>query len=724
MKKLLKVCLFLILTLIVLLLSLAITFYIATKNVKFNPENFTDGNNTIEICSNLGNQIAIKNAKTNGNYVNIEDLNEHTKQAFIAIEDKRFYQHNGIDYKRIIGATLSNIKNLSFKEGASTITQQLVKNTHLSSEKTISRKLKEIKIALEVEKIYEKDKILELYLNTIYFGNGAYGIESASNVYFSKNASDLSINESAMLAGLIKAPNKYSPINNYNESTQRKNLVLKVMYDCGYLTNNQYERLKKEKITIVNEKSRAHNDDYINAVLLEYENSKYFNPYAKNVKINTYLDEQLQRNIYNIRCENYSNSKIVINSKNNGVIAYFGKNSNMKRSPASCVKAWLIYAPMINDGYIKESSVVNDEIINFNGYSPKNFNGVYHGNVTIKQAIAESLNVPAVKLLSEYGIDKVNNYTKKMGINVSNQSLPIALGAIEGGLTLKELCDCYSVFNNDGNYTKSSFIKSVYYNNLKIYEHNPNSFEVFNKETTYIINDALNNAVHNGTSKKLRSLPFEVCAKTGTNGTENGNIDALSVSYTSEHIVGTWIGNDNGSLMPNVITGGNEPTQIAYNILTELYKNGAPKAFEQPTNVVKLNIDNEILLKDKIEVIKNDGEPYCYVVGTEPKIYYESYLTPTIANTKINVNGNLLTINFTLKNAEYIEIERIFNDNKKVVYKGSILSEYKEYLADYGIYKYTLTATKNGKKTTFNFSNVNYLEKNHAILSSDKWLTT
>ncbi len=722
MRKLLKVCLFLILTSVVLFITFAISFFFATKNAKLNPNNFTDGSNTIEICSNLGNQIFVKNSKNNGEYVNIEDIKDYTKNAFIAIEDRRFYTHNGIDFKRIVGATLTNIKNLSFKEGASTITQQLVKNTHLSSEKTISRKLKEIKIALEIEKTYDKDKILELYLNTIYFGKGAYGIERASNVYFSKSAKELNVNESAVLAGIIKAPSKYSPINDYNECFSRKNVVLKSMQDCGYLTQTEYDKYKNEDIKL-NLNNNDVNGDYINAVLLEYENSNYFNPYAKNVKINTFLDENLQREIYNFKTQNYSTSKIVINNKTRGVIAFFGKNSNMKRCPASCVKPWLVYAPMINDGYIKECSVIKDEKVNFNGYSPKNYNDLYNGEVTVKSAISKSLNVPPVKLLNDYGIDKVNKYTSKMGINLNDQSLACALGSIDGGLTLKELSDCYSPFNNEGNYSKSSFIKDIYSNNVKIYEYTPKISNVFTKETAYIINDSLKDAVKNGTSKKLRSIPFEVCAKTGTNGNENGNYDAYSISYTTEHIIGTWIGNEDNSIMPNSITGSNEPTQIAYNVLTTLYKSHSPKPFDKPNNVVTLPIDNEILLKDKIEVVREGGENYNFILGSEPKLLYDSYVSPNIESANINVKNNLVTLNFTLKNVDYIEIVRTFNKEKKIVYKGDLIDNYKEYLTNYGVYGYSIIAVKNDKKSIFNFSNVNYLEKNHSILSDDKWLT-
>ena len=554
MSKSLKIIAFI--SAIVLILSLGAIFitYAVVKDAKIDKNKLIKNTKTIEIYSSCGNLIAKKTGGSASEYVKISNLSDNTKNAFIAIEDKRFYSHKGIDFRRILGATLENIKSASFKEGASTITQQLIKNTHLSSEKTLKRKLQEIKLAINLEREYSKDEILEMYLNSIYFGKGAYGIEDASKTYFNKSASNLTLNESAMLAGIIKAPNTYSPDANYDLAIKRKNLVLKVMLNSNFITESEYTANVNKEIRISNGNGINPYDDYVKAVISEFENSNIFMPYGNNaVKIYTYLDENLQSSISN-KSVDYDEIKIVINSKLCGVTAFYGNNSNLKRCPASCVKPWLVYAPMINDGYVKESTIIDDEKINISGYSPKNYDDKFHGAVTVKYALSNSLNVPAVKLLSGYGINKANKYTTLMNLDIKNESLPCALGGLSGGLTLKELCDKYSVFNNNGYYTESKFINSIYFDGVKIYSHSKNSNEVFSKETAYIINDILKSSVCSGTSKKLRSLPYEICAKTGTNGNEKGNADAISVAYTTDAIVGVWVGNYDNKIMPNSVT--------------------------------------------------------------------------------------------------------------------------------------------------------------------------
>ncbi|MBQ3235756.1 MAG: transglycosylase domain-containing protein [Clostridia bacterium] len=723
MKKILKFTAFITSIVIILALFLLLSYFFITKDAMLDKNLLKKSDYAVEVYSEGGNLISTKSSNSSGKYVKITELKAHTKNAFIAIEDRRFYSHNGIDLKRIIGASLNNLKSMSFKEGASTITQQLVKNTHLSSEKTLKRKLSEIKIALELERNYDKDKILELYLNTIYFGKSAYGIEDASNLYFNKSATNLTINESAILAGIIKAPSKYSPIDNISDCFDRKNVVLKAMVDCNFITSTEYDKLKKEKITISTENYKVY-DDYVNAVISEYENTKYFTPYSnKKVKITSYLNEELQRDIYQERTALYSASKIVINSKIGGVIAFFGNNSNLKRSPASCVKPWLVYAPMINDGYIKESSVISDEPINYNGYSPKNYGDKYYGNVTVKTALSKSLNVPAVTLLNGYGITKSNRYTTKMGIDISEENLSSALGSLNNGLTLKQLCDAYSPFNNDGNYQKSTFIKDIYIGNVKVYSHKADKTNVFKPETAYIINDILKEAVNNGNSKKLRSLPFEVCAKTGTNGNNNGNFDALSVSYTTDIIVGVWLGKENNELMPNSVTGSNEPTLITKKIYECLYKTHYPKPFTAPVGIVKATIDENYLINEKTELLKLGGTPYYYISGTEPKTEYSSVVYPKLISSNMKVKNGVVILNFTVNNANYIEISKEYNGKLTTVYKGNVISEFTDKLTDFGIYNYKLKITGENNTIDYDFSSINYNANNLEILKDDKWLT-
>ena len=277
------------------LLSLMISFFVYALSVTYatnlDYNKLIDNNGTVLVFDKDNNLTAELNF--GGENVSLNSLHDYTKNAFIAIEDKRFYSHNGIDLRGIVRATINNLKAFSYKEGASTITQQLIKNTHLSSDKTINRKLKEFKLALLIEQKYNKDQILEMYLNQIYFGNNAYGIESASKKFFNKSASDLTLNESALLAGIIKAPKYYSPFTNFKNAIERKNVVLKNMLEQNYITNDDYNNAINETLII------KANDNYESLFIKEIKNQLAElikdDPYSlQNCKVYTEFDKEKQ----------------------------------------------------------------------------------------------------------------------------------------------------------------------------------------------------------------------------------------------------------------------------------------------------------------------------------------------------------------------------------------------------------------------------------------------
>ena len=334
---------------------------------------------TIEIYDKNNNLIRPKNE----NLISISKIKKHTKDAFISAEDKRFYSHNGIDFIRIGGAIISNLKSRSFSEGASTISQQLIKNTQLSSEKTITRKLKEIKMTKQLEKSFSKDEILEFYLNNIYFGNGCYGIENASNHYFNKSAENLSIEESALLAGTINAPSLYDIESNFEKANNRKNLILKLMKSYGKISENQYNEAVSSEIKL-NIQKQSNSNFLYNEILkeasqkLDISEEKLKN---NNYKIYTYIDLNLQNKIKEIIKSNYSNldcnpniASIVTDNKSNGIIAIVGnkKTFETKRQPGSIIKPILVYAPAFENNTISPATKIVDEKVNIGGYSPEN----------------------------------------------------------------------------------------------------------------------------------------------------------------------------------------------------------------------------------------------------------------------------------------------------------------------------------------------------------------
>ncbi|MBO5712616.1 MAG: penicillin-binding protein, partial [Clostridia bacterium] len=493
------------------------------------------------------------------------------------------------------------------------------------------------------------------------------------------------------------------PIQSYENAFKRKNTVLKTMYDNEYIDKPLYNATLKEEIKLVESKNNNYIYPYVKATLNEFNSKVLVNPYVSGtVKIYTYLDLSLQNYVYNLNANTnykYSRQQIVKNNKNNGIIAYFGENSNIERSPASCIKPWYVYAPLINEKLITESTVIIDEETNFNGYTPKNYANKYYGAVTTKTAISKSLNVPSVKLLSNYGFEIANEYANKLNVQVNGDNLAVALGATNTGVTLKKLADTYTVFANNGNYLESSFINKVSINNTPIYERNLNFNKVFSDETAYIISDTLNDSVLNGTSKKLYDKNYKIYAKTGTNGNENGNLDAYTICYTSEHTVAVWLGNYDNSLMDNAITGGTYPAVYTKYTLDYLYKNNYPTQIELPSGIVSVNINENELLNNQTELIDNEnGVNFYYVKGTEPTKYKNSEITPKIKNAVIKVSNNNVSINLESENANEFIINRCCNKNK-TTFNATTFSFFDEKLNN-GIYYYEITPVfnNNGNK--------------------------
>ncbi len=723
MKTVFKILLTVTIATILSILLFGAYLAILVKDFKLDERKLTTTIKKIEYYDANNNLFYEDVTGGKNKYISLSELSPHTIDAFISIEDRKFFNHSGIDFKRIVGASINNLKSKSFKEGASTISQQLIKNTHLNSEKTLKRKAAEIKITLELEKKFSKEQILEKYLNTIYFGKNAYGINEASLLYFNKTADKLNLNESCMLAGIIKSPSKYSPLTSYENAINRKNVVLSAMLQTNKITKNEFDKNVNKDVTVLKAKNKEYFYDYVEGVKAELESLIKINPYENNViKVYTYLDSSVQKNLFDTQIDEVNNldvNKIVINNKNNGVIAFYGKNSKLKRSPASTVKPWLIYAPMINENYITEASVVDDSFININGYSPKNYGGKYYGNVTVKDALKLSLNVTPVKLLDGFTVKKVNNYTSKMGITIKNEGLSSALGSIDGGMTLKEICDCYSTFNNQGNYLKSSFISKIKIKNNLVYNHTPNKTQVFSEGTAYIINDALMEATKTGTSKKLKDFNYEVSAKSGTNGDGNGNLDAYSISYTTEHIIGVWIGNENNELMPNSITGGGYPTIFNREILKFLYKNHKPSDFEIPKSVIKVNVDKKLLTAEKQALIDSEGESFYFIIGTEPKA--QKSLKFSYSPYEIALLNNTVTIKNSSKNCEKLKIIRTFKGIEKVIYDGAYVDELKDVLNEFGIYEYKLVFY-DGENNEYLAEPKNIIySKNSLEITKDDW---
>ncbi len=670
MKLVFKITSCLFLCLIAVLFSAAAVFSHVTSNARFDPNKLTESSTVLTFYDET--QTAIPYAEQKQSIpVKLDDLPPHTANAFIAIEDKRFYSHKGIDYRRIAGAALNNVKSKALSEGASTISQQLIKNTHLSGEKTLKRKLKEIKLTSILERRYSKKEILQAYLNTIYFGEGAYGIERAAQTFFNISATDLSVAQSALLAAVIKAPSAYSPYKNEQKALHRRNTVINCMLSQGYISKVSAENAKAEPIAISDKQQIGTNKTYLYYAKNEVEDilhSRGFDLYDS-YQIVTYLDtgaSQIINEEISDQLKNTDYCGILIDNKTHSVKAIVSSCGMFKRSPASTVKPWLIYAPCIDTKTVTSATKICDEPTDFNGYKPTNYGDKYYGYVSVKEALSKSLNIPAVKLADSLGINKIKEYANKMNVSIQD-GLGVALGSIDEGMTLKEICDCYSVFLNEGSFFDSVFVKKITDSKGKtVYEHKPKSTKVFQEGTAYIINDALKDCAVSGTAKKLSDAGLSLQAKTGTNGNSAGNSDAYCISYSPTDTLGIWLGNKDNSPMPNNITGGTYPTIISSEIWKRICTKNPVKEFKMPNDVCTATLNERIYTTDYLISPGEDGPTFPFLKGTEPKeTKAPSPTEARVSNVKQScIEGNY-TLRFSLEGFDGADVVTFINGRNK-----------------------------------------------------------
>ena len=548
------------------------------------------------------------------NYADESEIPEKLKNAFVALEDKRFYSHHGLDFLRIGKAALNNLRSGSLKEGASTISQQLIKNTHLSSEKSFRRKLSEARLALKLEREYTKDEILTMYLNMLYFGSGEYGVKNAAKRFFGKELSLLNNAECAMLAGIVKSPTKYNPINNFEESNKRKDLVLGVMYKEGVIDENEYNAALKYDIIIKNEVNKNNMAIYLLKYcidecekILSIDKSSLL---SGNFRVRTYLDMSAQETLEKAMTSSALTHKnvggnipdcaaIVIDNLSRGVKAFYSNcayTSEIKRQPGSLLKPLVAFAPAIENGLLSPASIISDAPRSFTGYAPKNYKDEYYGDISVREALKLSLNIPAVEAMTLVGVENACSYLSRLGMPLteSDLNLSTALGGLTYGVHLRDLAGAYCALANGGTYADVAFIKEIRDKNGKIlYSHKPALRRVFGEDTSYLITDMLKDTALDGTAKKLSVLGYEIASKTGTVASANPqfNTDAYNASYTSAETAIFWQGNLSGradDLLPRNITGGGSPTLFAVNYFRHSPK---PRPFIMPKSVVELNID-------------------------------------------------------------------------------------------------------------------------------------
>ena len=568
-------------------------------------------------------------------WVSISELQPSTVYAFISAEDARFFEHEGVDVIRIAGAIVADIKAGSYVQGASTISQQLIKLSHLTSEKTISRKAEEAALAYEMERQYSKGDILEMYLNYVYFGGGYYGIEAAAEGYFGVHASDLTLDQSAMLAGILKSPSGYAPHINYAASINRRNNILRLMRDYGYITDDEKKQASARRPTILHDKNEEYSGYYTDAVTKsaaalmgitvdELIRGGYSIYSAMDSDIQHYCEEMF-KNGELFPAEDSEAAIVVLEPSTGMVVAMVGGRSytggisfnratDIRRQPGSVIKPVIAYAPAFEYLNYTAADMILDEETTFSDYTPSNYGNKYYGWVTVREAVTKSLNVPAVKTLSAVGVYRAKDFAKRCGIEFDDKddSLALALGGFTYGVSPLQIAGAYSCFASGGIYNTPTLIKKITdRNGLTVYEYRQDNRRVMSEANAYILTSMLKSVVTEGTGHRLNTLDIPIAGKTGTVGLANGNRDAWMAGYTPEYTAVVWQGYDSDrlGLLPSSATGGTYPALMLYELFNHIYPDGRSGDFEKPESVKQYSIDAKTLKKQHKAVLANAMTP-------------------------------------------------------------------------------------------------------------------
>lgn len=627
----------------------------------------------------------------------LSDIPDTVRNAFIAAEDQRFYDHSGISVRRILGALVSNLRTRSYSQGASTITQQLIKLTHLSSSKTLSRKAQEAVLALQLEKKLSKDEILECYLNTIYFGRGAYGIGSAAKTYFDKEVAELTLAEAALLAGVIKAPSTYAPHLNSEKSISRRDYVLSEMEKCGFITAQQLAQARQESLQLAqNELSGDRYGWFMDSVLEEasarfsmsidevlcagYSIHTAFEPALQDAADRLFSDDScfptdasdgtpVQAALVAMRPE--GEICAVVGGRRYEVQRGLNRATSIRRSPGSAIKPISAYAAAIDAYGFTPSSLVEDKPREFSGnYTPGNAGGLFYGTVTLREALSRSLNIATVDLADLIGVNAVRNYAIRFGLDLDLQddNLALSLGSMTHGVSPAELCAAYSALANGGMKAQPHFICRIDNDaGQTIFQADEPDFRAVQESTAYMITDMLKTAATTGSAKALAFASLPVAGKTGTVSDSDGSTrDIWTAAYTPELALTVWMGYDSPDAdhqLPASEGGSGYPARLCAQLLKSFRSLLSCSDFTKPDTVRTALVDS-LALADHSVLLATEQTPAEYI-ATElfhsdniPQEFSSNWSAPAAVNdlTLISGHGETPVLEFTSRSdmAEYL----------------------------------------------------------------------
>ena len=565
-------------TLTFILLTILFFAYTASQA---NVQSLQDGLSQTTIIYDKDGDVATEVDTNRAKGVDVKKIPDYVSHAVIAIEDRRFMEHNGFD---IIGMSRAFLKNLfsgAITGGGSTITQQLTKNALLSPEQTYKRKIEELFLAVEIEKHYTKNEILNMYLNQVYFGSGAWGIDQAALEYFNKDINNITLSEAALLAGLLQAPSALDPHKHYERAIERRNVVLASMKELDMITEEEYNMAKKEKVRIKDGGGNGIKRKYpyyVDAVLDEAINQYGLSQeeiMTRDYRIYTEMDQNIQASLEKVFEQDriFPNGKdgklvqsgsVLLDPKTGGirglvggrgeyVFRGFNRATHIKAQPGSTLKPLAVYTPALEEGY-KTTSILKDEEMVFGDYAPQNFSRTFQGEVPMYEAVAQSLNMPTVWLLNEIGLDKGIASLEKFGIPLEKEDhyLGIALGGMSKGISPVQLAEAYSVFANEGKREDGHLITKILGPTGNIVaEHKNKTTKVTSKKVANEITSLLLGVVESGTGRGTQIPGMPIAGKTGSTQLPYKDVDGTKdqwfVGYTPNLVGAVWLGYDQTS---------------------------------------------------------------------------------------------------------------------------------------------------------------------------------
>lgn len=645
------------------------------ESPKFYAYDFEDRANRIGEAKEV---TSLGFAQKQSAYVSYPEIPKHLVDAFVAIEDKRFWEHNGVDWYRTAAASVNLVLRRSSRFGASTVTQQVVKNVTGNNEVSLSRKMQEIFWALDLERSLDKTEIMEIYLNVIHFSDNCNGVGEAARHYFSKTPAELTVAECATIAAITNSPSYYNPIRNPQNNLARRNLILSEMYAQGYLTESEYTAAKNEPLSLsvtdrVNDGEGINSwyvdmviEDVIGDLMREYGISRSTASglvYSGGLRIDIAIDEEIQKTVEeyyrtavqtptNESGERAQSALVVIDPKTGDVLGVAGaigeKRGNRVqnfatqtlRPPGSTIKPLSVYAPALEMGLIDWASVYDDVPVRFGEEGrlawPKNANGVYRGLTNISYAVAHSTNTVAVRVLEEVGLENAYRFAKERFHLESLVSEPhandcdlaaLALGQLNYGVTLRELTAAYTAFADTGVYHPYRSYYRVTDGQGNLLLSNPDRGEiVLSVENAAIMTKLLQGVVTDGTSSAITLSKTMECA--GKTGTTNADHDRWFVGYTPELICGVWCGFE----YPEPMQGKNVCTQIWNRVMRDLVaQKGGKKTFDVPSSVIRVSYckDSGKLMQDACtkDARGSRQEIGWFVKGQEPTSFCDCHVT-------------------------------------------------------------------------------------------------